>query len=71
MQIHSPVPECACRSLPGEVTWINTILARVVFDVMRDPDIIQRLQDRIQRKLHTLKVNLLIILSLLYINCEL
>lgn len=48
--------DCGCNTLPGEVTWINTMLARVVFDVMRDPIITHRLQDKIQRKLATLKL---------------
>ncbi|CAK1595981.1 unnamed protein product [Parnassius mnemosyne] len=48
--------ECECRLLPGEVAWVNTVLARLMFDVMRDPAIIARLQARIQRKLNTLKL---------------
>ncbi|CAH2037700.1 unnamed protein product, partial [Iphiclides podalirius] len=48
--------ECACRTLPAEVTWVNTVLARLMFDVMRDPATIARLQNRIQRKLNTLKL---------------
>lgn len=48
--------ECECRSLPAEVSWVNTVLARLVFDVMRDPVMISKLQDRIQRKLNTLKL---------------
>ncbi|KAJ8728044.1 hypothetical protein PYW08_016429 [Mythimna loreyi] len=49
-------PECTCRLLPSEVTWVNTMMARVMFDLMRDPIMINRLQNRIQRKLNTLKL---------------
>ncbi|VVD04561.1 unnamed protein product, partial [Leptidea sinapis] len=48
-------PDCDCRTLPAEVTWVNTMLARIMYDVMRDPILITRLQNKIQRKLHTLK----------------
>nr|XP_049700004.1 testis-expressed protein 2 isoform X1 [Helicoverpa armigera]XP_049700005.1 testis-expressed protein 2 isoform X1 [Helicoverpa armigera] len=48
--------ECSCRMLPAEVTWVNTVLARIMYDLMRDPVMISRLQNRIQRKLHTLKL---------------
>ncbi|XP_050670951.1 testis-expressed protein 2 isoform X2 [Leptidea sinapis] len=49
-------PDCDCRTLPAEVTWVNTMLARIMYDVMRDPILITRLQNKIQRKLHTLKL---------------
>lgn len=49
-------PDCQCRILPSEVTWVNTILARLLYDVMRDPVMNSRVQARIQRKLHTLKL---------------
>ncbi|XP_035432519.2 testis-expressed protein 2 isoform X2 [Spodoptera frugiperda] len=48
--------ECTCRLLPAEVTWVNTILARIMYDMMRDPIMISKLQNRIQRKLNTLKL---------------
>ncbi|XP_072932096.1 testis-expressed protein 2-like isoform X2 [Epargyreus clarus] len=48
--------ECECRALPAEVAWVNTLLARLMFDVMRDPHIVARVQNRIQRKLNTLKL---------------
>lgn len=48
--------------LPAEVTWMNAVLGRVVFDLMRDPIMIKRLQDRIQRKLNTLKVRIIYVL---------
>nr|CAB3515735.1 unnamed protein product [Spodoptera littoralis] len=48
--------ECTCRMLPAEVTWVNTILARIMYDLMRDPEILSKLQDKIQRKLNTLKL---------------
>ncbi|XP_045535511.1 testis-expressed protein 2 [Papilio machaon] len=56
IQPQSSVVECECRTLPAEVTWVNTVLARLMFDVMRDPVTIARLQNRIQRKLNTLKL---------------
>ncbi|XP_041977923.1 testis-expressed protein 2 [Aricia agestis] len=49
-------PECACRKLAAEVSWLNTLVARVMFDVSRDPYTVARLQAKIQRKLHTLKL---------------
>ncbi|CAG9786259.1 unnamed protein product [Diatraea saccharalis] len=52
----SPSLTCQCRLLPAEVTWVNTLVARIIYDVMRDPVIIARLQNRIQRKLNTLKL---------------
>lgn len=54
--------DCECRLLPAEVTWMNAVLGRVVFDLMRDPIMIKRLQDRIQRKLNTLKVRIIYVL---------
>ncbi|CAH0701302.1 unnamed protein product [Spodoptera exigua] len=48
--------ECTCRLLPAEVTWVNTVLARIMYDLMRDPIMINKLQNRIQRKLNTLKL---------------
>ncbi|XP_028174030.1 testis-expressed protein 2-like isoform X3 [Ostrinia furnacalis] len=56
LQAKSPSTTCQCRMLPAEVTWVNTLLARLMYDVMRDPLIIARLQNRIQRKLNTLKL---------------
>ncbi|CAH2211685.1 jg6896 [Pararge aegeria aegeria] len=41
--------------LPAEATWVNTVLARLMYDVMRDPQMIARVQNKIQRKLNTLK----------------
>lgn len=41
---------------------MNAVLGRVVFDLMRDPIMIKRLQDRIQRKLNTLKVRIIYVL---------
>ncbi|XP_047995603.1 testis-expressed protein 2 isoform X2 [Leguminivora glycinivorella] len=52
----SDTPSCDCRQLPAEVSWVNTVLARVMYDVMRDPHIMMRVQNRIQRKLNTLKL---------------
>ncbi|CAK1547090.1 unnamed protein product [Leptosia nina] len=49
-------PDCECRTLPAEVTWVNTMLARIMYDMMRDPILIARLQNKIQRKLNTLKL---------------
>ncbi|XP_045448409.1 testis-expressed protein 2 [Melitaea cinxia] len=49
-------PDCECRALPAELTWMNTLLARLMFDVTRDPHTAARLQNRIQRKLNTLKL---------------
>ncbi|XP_045525738.1 testis-expressed protein 2 isoform X1 [Pieris brassicae] len=48
--------DCECRTLPAEVTWVNTVLARIMYDMMRDPVLIARLQNKIQRKLNTLKL---------------
>ncbi|CAG9584467.1 unnamed protein product [Danaus chrysippus] len=48
--------ECTCRVLPSEVSWVNTVLARLMYDVMRDPAMVARVQNRIQRKLNTLKL---------------
>ncbi|XP_059045363.1 testis-expressed protein 2 isoform X2 [Achroia grisella] len=56
IQAKSGTRECECRSLPAEISWVNTLLARLVFDVMRDPIMITKLQSRIQRKLNTLKL---------------
>ncbi|XP_073945152.1 uncharacterized protein isoform X2 [Choristoneura fumiferana] len=56
MQPKAGTPPCHCRMLPTEVTWVNTVLARLIYDVMRDPAIIMRVQHRIQRKLNTLKL---------------
>ncbi|XP_049868978.1 testis-expressed protein 2 isoform X2 [Pectinophora gossypiella] len=47
---------CQCRVLPAEMTWVNTILARLIYDITRNPIILARLQTRIQKKLHTLKL---------------
>lgn len=55
-QSKTPSPDCECRLLPAEVTWVNTALARLMYDVTRDPAMIARVQHRIQRKLNTLKV---------------
>nr|XP_026488194.1 testis-expressed protein 2 isoform X1 [Vanessa tameamea] len=52
----SSSPDCECRSLPAELTWMNTLLARLMYDVTRDPNTAARLQNRIQRKLNTLKL---------------
>ncbi|CAH2106538.1 unnamed protein product [Euphydryas editha] len=54
--MQSSSPECECRALPAELTWMNTLLARLMFDVTRDPHTAARLQNRIQRKLNTLKL---------------
>ncbi|KAM3964562.1 testis-expressed protein 2 [Aphomia sociella] len=56
IQSKSSTRECECRSLPAEVSWVNTMLARLMFDVMRDPVMITKLQSKIQRKLNTLKL---------------
>ncbi|KAJ0177113.1 hypothetical protein K1T71_007122 [Dendrolimus kikuchii] len=56
IQTKTPAPDCQCRLLPSEVTWVNTVVARLIYDVMRDPIMITRVQNRIQRKLHTLKL---------------
>ncbi|CAH0719469.1 unnamed protein product, partial [Brenthis ino] len=47
---------CECRALPADVAWANTLLARLMYDVMRDPLMLARVQARIQRKLNTLKL---------------
>lgn len=56
MQPKSAPSACDCRVPPAEVSWVNTVLARVMYDVMRDPHIMMRVQNRIQRKLNTLKL---------------
>ncbi|CAH0397973.1 unnamed protein product [Chilo suppressalis] len=56
LQAKTPSLTCQCRLLPAEVTWVNTLVARIIYDVMRDPATIARLQDKIQRKLNTLKL---------------
>ncbi|XP_038212158.1 testis-expressed protein 2 isoform X2 [Zerene cesonia] len=56
MQSQQVSPECECRTLPAEVTWVNIMLARIMYDMMRDPVLIARLQNKIQRKLNTLKL---------------
>ncbi|KAL4709963.1 hypothetical protein ACJJTC_003926 [Scirpophaga incertulas] len=56
IQSKPPSPTCECPLLSSEVTWVNTLVARLIYDVMRDPIIIARLQNRIQKKLNTLKL---------------
>ncbi|XP_060802746.1 testis-expressed protein 2 isoform X2 [Amyelois transitella] len=56
IQSKSQSPTCECRMLPAEVSWVNTVLARLMYDVMSDSVTIARLQNRIQRKLNTLKL---------------
>ncbi|XP_045772138.1 testis-expressed protein 2 [Maniola jurtina] len=56
IQVQNPSPDCECRLLPAEATWVNTVVARLMYDVMRDPQMIARVQNRIQRKLNTLKL---------------
>ncbi|XP_039754159.1 testis-expressed protein 2 [Pararge aegeria] len=56
IQPQNPSPDCECRMLPAEATWVNTVLARLMYDVMRDPQMIARVQNKIQRKLNTLKL---------------
>ncbi|XP_053608134.1 testis-expressed protein 2 isoform X2 [Plodia interpunctella] len=56
IQNKSQSPTTECQMLPADVLWVNTVLARIMYDVMSDSAIIARLQNRIQRKLNTLKL---------------
>ncbi|XP_052740221.1 testis-expressed protein 2 [Bicyclus anynana] len=56
IQTQSVSPDCACRSLPAEATWVNSLVARLMYDVMRDPKMVARVQNKIQRKLNTMKL---------------
>lgn len=39
-----------------ENSWINAMVARVFFDCSREPRTIQRVKERIQRKLHSIRL---------------
>lgn len=50
------------KSIPEEkfkaedVLWLNSLIGRVLFDCMRDPNFANRVKERIERKLSTIKL---------------
>lgn len=46
----------ASNSNPCDILWLNALMGRVLFDCMRDAMICQKLKERIQRKLSSIKL---------------
>jgi hypothetical protein len=44
------------KELDADVTWINALVGRVLFDLLKNPSWVEKLQERLQRKLSTIKV---------------
>jgi hypothetical protein len=44
------------KELDADVTWINALVGRVLFDILKNPSWVEKLQERLQRKLSTIKV---------------
>nr|CAH7739256.1 unnamed protein product [Callosobruchus chinensis] len=52
----SGATEGGATEVDFHVLWLNTLIGRVLFDCMRDETFIQRVKERIQRKLSTIKL---------------
>jgi hypothetical protein len=44
------------KELDADVMWINAMVGRVLFDILKNPSWVEKLQERLQRKLSTIKV---------------
>jgi hypothetical protein len=44
------------KELDADVMWINAMVGRVLFDILKNPYWVEKLQERLQRKLSTIKV---------------
>jgi len=44
------------KEVSADVMWINAMIGRVLFDILRNPFLVEKLQERLQKKLSTIKV---------------
>lgn len=44
------------KEIDADVMWINAMVGRVLFDILKNPSWVEKLQERLQRKLSTIKV---------------
>jgi hypothetical protein len=44
------------KEVSADVMWINAMIGRVLFDMLRNPFLVEKLQERLQKKLSTIKV---------------
>jgi len=44
------------KDVSADVMWINAMIGRVLFDILRNPILVEKIQERLQKKLSTIKV---------------
>ncbi|XP_021935700.1 testis-expressed protein 2 isoform X4 [Zootermopsis nevadensis] len=44
------------KEIDADVMWINAMVGRVLFDILKNPSWVEKLQERLQRKLSTIKL---------------
>jgi flagellar biosynthesis component FlhA len=44
------------KEVSADVMWINAMIGRVLFDILKNQCLVEKLQERLQRKLSTIKV---------------
>jgi hypothetical protein len=44
------------KEVSADVMWINAMIGRVLFDILKNPFLVEKLQERLQKKLSTIKV---------------
>lgn len=55
------------KEVDADVMWINAMIGRVLFDILKNPSWVEKLQERLQRKLSTIKVCKLSLVSHIFI----
>ena len=44
------------KEVSADVMWINAMIGRVLFDILRNSFLVEKIQERLQKKLSTIKV---------------
>lgn len=44
------------KEVSADVMWINAMIGRVLFDILKNPFLVEKLQERLQKKISTIKV---------------
>jgi hypothetical protein len=44
------------KEVGADVMWINAMIGRVLFDILKNQCFVEKLQERLQKKLSTIKV---------------
>ena len=44
------------KQIDADVMWVNALVGRVLFDILKNPEWTEKIKERLQKKMSTIKV---------------